>query len=218
MKHWVFDLDCTLVESGNTFDRTIKRILQHFNPATSERTLEDAARKARDYFEIEEFFGFYLKEDQIDEAVELLLRFDDEAHHEIVCFNGIPELLEDLHGWNIELSIWTGRDLNSTQKLLVKTGIGRFFARIATRTCVERTKPAPDGLIKILSESKHRGDDVVMIGDHEYDIKGARAAGVKAYSVSWGEPAPHPLEKISDKHFYQVEDLKKFAFNLYGRP
>ena len=73
----------------------------------------------------------------------------------------------------------------------------------------------PDGLLKILNESNHACDSVVMIGDHKFDVHGARAAFVKPVSVSWKATDPHLLAEISDHHFNRVADLQTWTLSHY---
>ncbi len=113
------------------------------------------------------------------------------------------------------MSVWTGRDLMSAQKILAHNGIDKYMRLCVGRTCVPNNKPYPDGLLKILKESQQHSDDVVMIGDHEYDMQGAKAAKVKGISVSWDHRPHIGAREISDLHFNRIADLMAYAQSTY---
>ncbi|MES2962284.1 MAG: HAD family hydrolase [Bdellovibrionota bacterium] len=212
MKHWVFDLDGTLVDSSALYEKSLKTIFAKFELPFGPRELE----RAYQYFNPYDLFAHYLSSQaQQNEAVDLLVRLSYENSHEISVYEGMLDIVAELRSRGVAISVWTGRDLRTATRLLEQTGIGVHVERCISRTCVAQTKPAPEGLIRILDESKHRGEDVVMVGDHEYDIAGARAAGVKAVSVSWGV-ATSPLEQLSDHHFWRVSEFRDWALGHYG--
>jgi HAD superfamily hydrolase (TIGR01549 family) len=161
-----------------------------------------------------QFFLKYFSEERSDEALSLLIQMNHDEVTDIETYDGIPELLKDL-AEQADISIWTGRDLNTAKLLLEYHDLEKFIDRCVSRDCVPRTKPHPDGLEKILLEAKHDGDEVVMVGDHEYDILGARSAGVKAISVDWHGGDPYGLAGKSDMHFTRVSDLAAWALAHY---
>lgn len=210
MKHWVFDLDGTIVDSIAHYERAIERIFGHFNLAFSPEVLLESQR----HFLPQAFFLKYLDNDKTEQAMQLLVRMNQDEVTDIATYAGIPEFLDAL-SQKVKISIWTGRDLTTAKMLLEYHNLEKFIERCVSRDCVQRTKPHPDGLEKILSEAKHKGDDVIMVGDHEYDIIGARSAGVKAISVDWHGGDPYKLEGKSDMHFSKVADLSQWALSHY---
>ena len=211
MKHWVFDLDGTLVDSSPAYEKAIEIIFSNFGLICS----ADDLQKAHLYFNPYEFFSLYLKEKQVVAAIDMLLQLNLDHADKITEFSGISELIENLYNKNVKLSVWTGRDYFSARKILDHLGLSKYIDQCVSRTCVTNTKPLPDGLLKILKDSAGHPSHTVMVGDHQYDILGARAASVKAVSVSWKSSAVSDLVKISDHHFYQVADLKTWALNHY---
>lgn len=211
MKHWVFDLDGTLVDSSVAYEKAIEIIFAHFGLTCS----ADDLHKAHLYFNPFEFFALYLNQNQTKTAITMLLQLNlDHAEH-ITAFPGISELVENLYHKKVRISVWTGRDLNSAEKILKHTGLSQYIDHCVSRTCVVNTKPKPDGLLKILKDSASHHHDTVMVGDHQYDVLGAKAASVKAVSVSWKTNDISQLAQISDQHFFKVADLKNWALSHY---
>ena len=210
MKHWVFDLDGTLVDSVGHYGIKLEQIFSHFN---LKFTSEDLHR-SRNYFDVLEFFSLYLENAKAQEACRILQQISIKMAPQVNAFPGIVELLQLLEKKGSHLSIWTGRDLASGQSILQHTGLGKFFKNIVTCTCVTKTKPDPEGLQKLLSLTQFKNHETLMIGDHAFDVRGAKALGVKALSVSWGEEGPHPLEQESAAHFFKISDLHDWAEKL----
>ncbi len=55
-------------------------------------------------------------------------------------------------------------------------------------TCedVTKTKPDPEGILKLMDEMKLASDEVVVLGDHAVDMQAAHAAGVRGIGISHG--------------------------------
>ena len=67
------------------------------------------------------------------------------------AFDGIENLFKFLKDRDIKISIWTGREISSAKKILEHVGLLKYVNLCVGRTCVEKNKPYPDGLLKILS-------------------------------------------------------------------
>jgi len=209
MKHWVFDLDGTLVDSIGPYFRNLKVLLPKFG-ANIEAVDWGLARKkfAR------EFLGLYIAEKHIDEAYKLLLQKSMDEVQEIDTFDGIHDMLTHIKSKNLMISIWTGREKESAQSIIQKTGLKKYCEHFVSGSCIIQNKPHPEGLLKILTDSKSHHNDVVMIGDSDFDILAAKSAKVKSVSVSWGHPDSEKLADISDHHFKTVADMKAWTLKL----
>lgn len=210
--HWVFDLDGTILNSSKHYEVSIEAILIENGvvPTAADRELAYKYFNPADYFAI-----FFANELQVKNAVQRLIDLNHHYADQIPIFPGIPELLSFLRSKNIRLSAWTGRELSSAVKILELTGLKGYFETCVGRTCVANNKPHPDGLLKILEDSKHHYDDVVMVGDHEYDMLGAQAAKVRGISVNWEGKVGPEARLLSDLHFDRIEELHSWAKNLY---
>ena len=100
-------------------------------------------------------------------------------------FDGALETLEALRGRGIELAVATGKSRRGLNRVLGTLGMEGYFD--ATR-CVDetRSKPHPMMLQEIMVERNKRAQEVVVIGDSEYDLDMARQAGVRSVGVSFG--------------------------------
>ena len=57
------------------------------------------------------------------------------------------------------------------------------------------SKPHPSMIMAILEETGTRPQDAYMVGDSQYDMEMARAAGVMPIGVSWGA---HDIDRLKD--------------------
>ena len=211
MKNWVFDLDGTLVDTLDQYSEKLKRVFAYFEIPVTDEVLA----RARNAFDARKFFSYYLDAADIDRAYQLLQKFSLELAPKAKLFEGVWDLLNFLQSQNVQLSLWTGRDETSTRRILQNCGLDPFFNTCVTGTCVDKKKPDPEGLQKVLELTHAHHADTIMVGDHLFDIQGAKALGIKALSVSWREEltadSNHPLVGLSDGHFYNTSELITWA-------
>ena len=100
-------------------------------------------------------------------------------------FEGIKELIQDLHAQGKTLAIATGKKRKGLQRVLPNSGIQAFFT--LTKTADETAgKPNPLMLEQILVETGTRIEDAVFIGDSIHDIRMANNINMDSIAVSYG--------------------------------
>lgn len=100
-------------------------------------------------------------------------------------FPGARETLTLLKEAGFLLAVATGKGRPGLQQVLEETGLEGLFS--ASRCSDEtRSKPHPQMLNEILEELQVAPRHTLMIGDTEYDMEMANAAGVGAVAVSYG--------------------------------
>lgn len=109
-------------------------------------------------------------------------------------FEGAFELLEGLRARGQLLAVATGKSRRGLQRALAQTGWSGLFD--ATR-CADETRSKPDPLMlqELLAELSVQPWQAVMIGDTEYDLAMAEAAGIDRIGVSFGAHAPERLQR-----------------------
>ena len=100
-------------------------------------------------------------------------------------YDGVPELLQQLHRGNVLLSVATGKSRKGLDRILRAHQVEPLFhsTRCADET---KSKPEPDMLLEILDYHNLRRHEAVMVGDTEFDLEMAQRAGVDAVGVTWG--------------------------------
>ena len=78
-------------------------------------------------------------------------------------------------------------------------------------SCVSICKPNPEGLLKIAEHFEIETSDIVMVGDHDNDVKAAKNCGAQAVRVYWYNPKLELACQLADWKFNQVSDFKNWA-------
>jgi phosphoglycolate phosphatase len=107
-------------------------------------------------------------------------------------YDGMAELLANLHGAGWSLAVATGKSDRGLNACLKTHGIADLFVSLQTADR-HPSKPHPAMLEAALFEAGAAPHQAVMIGDTSFDMAMARGAGVRAVGVAWGYHAPHEL-------------------------
>jgi phosphoglycolate phosphatase len=115
------------------------------------------------------------------------------GNHTEDLFEGAHALLSKLRSrGDVLLGIATGKSRRGGAHLIGKHGYEGWFATVQTSDD-HPSKPHPSMIAAALSETGLMHHSAIMIGDTSYDIAMARAAGVGAAGVAWGNHAPDAL-------------------------
>jgi phosphoglycolate phosphatase len=105
--------------------------------------------------------------------------------HRAPLYDGVREMLADLHGRGRRLAVATGKARRGLDRALDATGLRARFE--ATRCADEGfAKPHPDMLLMLMDITGVEPKRALMIGDTTHDLELAANAGVDAVSVSYG--------------------------------
>lgn len=100
-------------------------------------------------------------------------------------YDGIDALLAALQDGGWTLGVATGKSDRGLAHCLAMHDISGRFATLQTADR-HPSKPHPAMLEAAMDECLAQPDQAVMIGDTQYDMEMARAAGVRAIGVDWG--------------------------------
>lgn len=117
------------------------------------------------------------------------------GEHTESLFPGAEELLVKLRArGDVTLGIATGKSRRGVAHLIEKHGWDGWFATVQTSDD-HPSKPHPSMVVTALAETGLQPAAAIMIGDTSFDIEMARAAGVGAAGVAWGNHKPAELTK-----------------------
>ncbi|HTV01647.1 MAG TPA: HAD-IA family hydrolase [Luteitalea sp.] len=187
-RHFVFDLDGTLIDSRQDLADAANAMLATYDaPALpmaavvamvgeGARTLVSRvlAAAGRD------------GDVDVDEALErFLTAYDVRLVATTAPYDGVRDTLVTLHA-AARVSVLTNKPQRATDRVLDELGLSRYIhAAIGGDTALGR-KPGPAGLHALIADSGVTPADTVMVGDSWVDVATARAAGVDACLVSYG--------------------------------
>ncbi|WP_417763130.1 HAD-IA family hydrolase [Shewanella sp.] len=134
------------------------------------------------------------------EALQLRYRYHflRRADEPLPLFNGIEQLLTELQQRDIQLAVATGKSRVGLDRMLVQTGLDRFFS--LSRTADEaQSKPHPDMLQQLLNVTGVAANKSMMVGDSQLDLSMANRAGLAAVGVSYGAHGEQKLLSCQPK-------------------
>ena len=131
----------------------------------------------------------------------------------IRLFPGVESMLAEIKARGLKTGIATSRVMHTLREGLEKYDIGRYFDAIVTVEDIERPKPEPDTILKVL-EKLHSGPETsIMIGDSLPDILCARNAGTASVLVGWSATLAGKTkedfapDEAPDHIIYKAEDI-----------
>ncbi len=116
----------------------------------------------------------------------ILDNFEIDSATVAVPLEGTTQTLKTLRQSLIRLGALTNSGRAGAKAILQKAGLLSFFEFILTREDVPAMKPAPDGILRAVALLNLPKDEVLYVGDSVYDIRAAKAAGVRIASVATG--------------------------------
>jgi phosphoglycolate phosphatase len=110
----------------------------------------------------------------------------------IPLYDGVREMLTDLHAKGWRLAVATGKARRGLERALEASGLRPWFE--ATRCADEGfAKPHPDMLLMLLDITGVEPRRALMVGDTTHDLELAANAGIDAVAVSYGA---HPEDLL----------------------
>ncbi len=212
MKHWVFDLDGTLVDTMGMYFSHLETVLNHFDVPFSQKHIELAR-----LFAPLQVLETELGTEKAKAAYDILVTLSRRDLEKVKVFEGVEDTLEHLTNTQKDVALWTARDLDSAMEILEVTGLKKYFRLFVGGKCVEVNKPHPAGLNKIIESLDFHRDHLWMVGDHEHDMMGAHGAGVKGVSVTWpgqSHPVGERLTELSHRHFVCPLEFRDWVKSL----
>jgi phosphoglycolate phosphatase len=138
-----------------------------------------------------------------DDALERVInryreRYTSIGAYENTLYDGIIEMLDELAGRGLSLSIATAKPEQTAHPILDHFGISeRFDVRAGASLTSERRTKA-----QVIDHALHSleihadpdlVDHVIMVGDRDHDVHGAMHHGIVCIGVTWGYGSPGEL-------------------------
>jgi phosphoglycolate phosphatase len=132
-------------------------------------------------------------------------------------YPGVVETLSALRAEDIPLGVCTNKAAHITTIALEALGIAHFFSTVVGARDEVPRKPAPDMLLKALTDLGTHPADGLVVGDSRSDVGSARAAGCPVVAVSYGYPHGPVTELGADAIIDRISDLLRHL-DLPARP
>ena len=185
-KYYLFDLDGTLTDSGIGITNSVMYALEKFDIHVSDRKelypfigppLADSFQK---------YFGF--NEEQALQAVDYYREyFRAGGIFENAVYEGIPELLGELKNRKATVALATSKPYEFTIQILDHFNLHQYFDVVGAATMDGHISRKADVIAHLLDELGVKDtSSVLMIGDRDQDVEGAKANGLHSAGVLWG--------------------------------
>jgi phosphoglycolate phosphatase len=213
LRLFLFDLDGTLVDSGEDISRCLNVVLAKFDlPAmTTDEVLRYVGNGVDVLIQraLRASTGKEPSDRQIAAGARLML--DEYAERPIVhtvLYPGVRETLAALE--NAKLGVITNKNEDLSRRILAEFGIGRRFCVVLGGDSLPQRKPDPAPLFAAMTRCGAKPEETVMIGDSPTDIRAGKAAGAIACGVCGGFRSREDLEAAgSDLIIERISDLLK---------
>ncbi|MGL5977388.1 MAG: HAD family hydrolase [Erysipelotrichaceae bacterium] len=191
MKHLIFDLDGTLLNSLPLFYMTLKQVCEEWNmPELSQADFDAiAALPALNALEALNF-------QDLDGALSrwLELCYEEES---VDLFDGVESVLATLSSRQ-KLAVFSSKRREQYDRTVKTHPIAGYFSSVVLFEDTTRHKPYPDGLLLVCKQMDWKPEDCIYIGDTHHDEEAARAAGMDFVLALWGAQKGLTSNKMID--------------------
>jgi phosphoglycolate phosphatase len=188
----LFDLDGTLIDSGDGIARSATRALARFGrPAlTPDELRAFVGPPLRD-----SFANLGVAGDELDAVVEAYRHhYLEDGIFDYEVYPGVVRLLDTLGAAGLRLGVATSKRTDSARRVLAHAGLDGHFAAVEGSGPDDSRPTKADVISGALAALGVADPEVVlMVGDREHDAIGARAVGTGFIGVSWGFGHPREL-------------------------
>ena len=189
----LFDLDGTLTDSAPGITRCVQYALARLGIEESDL---DKLRPFVGPPLVDSFKAYYRMNDR-DAALArdyYRERFASVGLYENAVYPGVEALLECLRQAGTKMVIATSKPTVYTVKILEHFGLSRYFAAVVGSNLDNTRVDKGEVIAAALEEAGCRdGSKVVMVGDREHDVIGARENGIAVIAVGYGYGSPEEL-------------------------
>ena len=211
----LFDLDGTLTDSGPGIMNSVKYALEKVGEPTP------------DVDELRKFIGPPLKgqfmehcgidEEKAAEMVTLYREyFTVTGIFENSVYDGVEEMLKTLKEAGIKIAMATSKPEKFAKIIADHFGLAKYFDVIGG-ACMDETRTEKQDVIHYVLEQceEKELDKIVMVGDRENDMNGAKQNHMESVGVLYGYGSREELENSGASHIAKtVEELGKVLRSL----
>jgi len=192
-KYILFDLDGTITDSGEGITKAVQYALKHFgiNVEDINELKKFVGPPLRDSYM--KFYNF--DEEKATEGIKVFREYyEEKGMFENSLYDGIVDVLKALKKSGKELIVATSKPEVHAKKILEHFNVDKYFTIIAGADFEETRVKKGDVIKYALDNFRNTLNDnevlnlsqVIMIGDREHDIIGAKENNIKAIGVLYG--------------------------------
>lgn len=209
-KFVIFDFDGTLFDSRKGIISSVKYALDDMgiaHPSEEELTAfigPPLLWSFKNQFTLEEEEALYA-------VSKLREHYDSIGYLGSQAYSGMENLLYELKGNSCKLAIATAKPMVYAEKILVENNWQGFFESLRGSSLKGELFPKERTIGEVLEDLEIvNKEQVVMIGDTIYDIKGAQHHGIESIAVNYGYGKVQDLKDSKPSHIVEsIDELRK---------
>lgn len=204
MKQILFDLDGTLTDSGEGIMHCTELTLAHYGlpiPSRAEmRSIVGPPLK-------DSFLRYGIAEAELDNAVEFYRKhYLAQGQFENFPYPGICQLLQRLQADGHKLYVATSKPEAMAKNILHHFQMDQYFTIICGAVSDGQRSTKEQVIAHLLTLMDSR-EDLVMVGDTIYDVRGAAFHSIPCIGVTWGYGIEAQMAEAGATMVSTMEDL-----------
>ncbi len=209
----LFDLDGTLTDPvegiTNSYLHALEKLGLHESDPGKIKTFMGASLHL--YFKTEHD----IDDAKMEEAVAAYREyFSARGLYENKLYEGISELLITAHEKGINLFLATSKPTVYAGKILEYFELGIYFKNIYGSELTVQNRSKGSLIREAIKNENLHGQRVLMVGDREFDVLGARENGISSAAVSYGYgPISELIKSEPDYIVTSVLELRELLLN-----
>ena len=185
-RHFVFDLDGTLIDSRQDLADAANAMLATYDaPALPVPDVVAMVGEGAHMLVTRALTRAGVAADPDEALPRFLAAYDARLTATTRPYPGVLDTLAYLHGRG-HVSVLTNKPQAATDRVLIELGLAAFIGRTIGGDSQYGRKPAPAALLALMAARAVPADETLMVGDSWVDVATATAAGVDACLVSYG--------------------------------
>ncbi len=216
----LFDLDGTLSRSALGITKSLQYGLTAIG--IHEPDLQKLTRFIGPPLNVELGAVYHLSDEDIGKVISKFReRYEPVGIYECEPYEGISELLKDLHATGYHLAVSSSKPEPHVKEMIHRFGVDQYFDflcgsniedELANKSGADNKELVIRRTLRLLQEKEAGNLDarIVMIGDTKYDIIGAKKNHVASIGVTYGYGSRKDLEEAgADTIVDTVEELRQ---------
>lgn len=208
----LFDLDGTLTDPGIGITNSVAYALEKYGIRTADRSClyPFIGPPLQDSFE--QFYHFSSADAK--QAVAYYREYyEEKGIYENLLYDGMAGLLADLSAAGKTLLVATSKPERFAVQILEYFDIRTYFTFVAGAHMDGRRTKKYEVIVYALEEAGIEDlSGAIMVGDREYDIAGAKQAGIASVGVLFGYGSRQELERVgADYIVSNLEEIRRIV-------
>ncbi len=203
----LFDLDGTLVDSGDDLAASVNHVLSqdHLPSLRREQVLQMLGDGAA--ILVERAYAHHGTKPPTDALVRYREHYRAHCLDATRLYSGVEKMLRRLAPER-KIAVATNKPIDFARQIVTGLGLDEVVDTVVGPESAGGPKPSPGMLLAALEDLGHDPGEAVMIGDSPTDVEAGRLAGTATIAVFWGYRSRDLLEASRpDRAAATVEEL-----------